>query len=170
MKRLEDRGLTLRFSSTLSFEDQVRGDPRNHFFVIGASFKKVELFKDEYVARGQEPVAFGTIKPDFIEIWKRVDGGKLVVEWHIIDAKSSKAVKVLSLTKALTIDISSNASLLLLESITTNATARSVRTSPNGVDLVTQRRVANPIFTSDFEATNRFLSVCDTSSNYIKTS
>jgi hypothetical protein len=97
VKRLEDNGLILRFSTTVSFEDQVRNDPRSHFFIIGASFKKEDLFKDEYVVRGQAPVAFGAIKPDFIEIWKRVEDGKLVVEWHIIDAKSSKAVKVLSL-------------------------------------------------------------------------
>lgn len=168
VKTLEDKGLISRFSSTISFEDQVRSDSRNHFFVIDASFKKEELFKDEYVARGQAPVAFGTIKPDFIEIWKRVDEGKLIVEYHIIDAKSSKAVKVYPLTIVLTTDVPSDAGVFLLESTTTNSPLKSIRASPNCIDLVTQRRLPNAVFTSDSEAANRFLSIYNASSNYLK--
>lgn len=94
VKRLDDLGLILKRVNFQSLQTQVENDPRDHFFVIGASFKDDELFKQEYLARGVSPVSFGTFKPDFIEIWKRPDGDKVLFEYHVIDAKSSKSVKV----------------------------------------------------------------------------
>jgi hypothetical protein len=97
VRRLDEKGLILRFSGATSLETQITSDPRNHFYIINASFKEEGLFKEEYISRRQAPVEFGTIKPDFIEIWKRIEKDKLVIEWHVIDAKSSKAVRVYSL-------------------------------------------------------------------------
>jgi len=94
IKRLDELGLVLKFSSKQSLESQIANDPRDHLYVIGSSFKDDALFRDEYHARGVPPVSFGRFKPDFIEIWKRPVNGKLIFEWHVIDAKSSKSVKV----------------------------------------------------------------------------
>ena len=97
VERLETQNLIFRFNPNDSFQSQVESDPRMHFYVIGASFKIEDLFADEFWARGTSPVAFGSFKPDFIEISKRVKNGKLQFEWVVIDAKSSKAVKVYTL-------------------------------------------------------------------------
>lgn len=94
IKRLDELGLVLKFSKKESLEAQVANDPRDHLYVIGSSFKEDALFRDEYLARGVTPVSFGMFKPDFIEIWKRVVDGKLIFEWHVIDAKSTKSIKV----------------------------------------------------------------------------
>jgi hypothetical protein len=148
VRRLEETGLILRVSGTTSLETQITGDPRNHFYIINASFKEEGLFKEEYIARKLPPVEFGTIKPDFIEIWKRVENDKLVIEWHVIDAKSSKAVKVHFVDNSLTVDFSSNASILLLEGAPTDSQVRRLPASPNGVHMATQRRLSHSFLTT----------------------
>lgn len=94
VRRLDAQGLILRFSPTASLQSQLEDDPRTHFYVIGTSFKVHGLFADEFLARRTSPVPFGTFKPDFIEIWKCMNEGKLQIEWQVIDVKSSKSVKV----------------------------------------------------------------------------
>lgn len=94
IKRLNELGLVLKFSNKQSLESQIANDPRDHLYVIGSSFKDDALFRDQYLTRGVAPVSFGTFKPDFIEVWKRIVDGKLIFEWHVIDAKSTKSVKV----------------------------------------------------------------------------
>ena len=97
VQRLDQENLILRVSNASTFQSQLEDDYRNHFYVIGASFKDINLFADEYRAHGHQRVAFGTLKPDFIEVWKRIENGRLVIDWHVIDAKATKAVKVLLL-------------------------------------------------------------------------
>lgn len=97
VRRLEEQNLILRHSASVPFDSEVENDPRNHFYVIGGSFRRENLFKNEYISRGFQQVTFGTIKPDLIEVFKRVEDGKLIVEWRVIDVKSSKAMKVRSL-------------------------------------------------------------------------
>ena len=92
--RLDELGLILKRSNKESLQSQLENDPRDHVYIIGSSFKDDKLFADQYLARGVEPVSFGTFKPDFIEIWKRVEGDRVVFDWHVIDAKSCKSVKV----------------------------------------------------------------------------
>jgi len=94
VKRLDEQGLVLKRSSKESLRSQIEKDPRDHFYIIGASFKDENLFREQYRALGVSPILFGTFKPDFIEIWKRVEGDRIVFEWHVIDAKSTKSVKV----------------------------------------------------------------------------
>jgi hypothetical protein len=94
VKRLDEQNLILRLSSNTTFRSQVERDPRNHFYVINSSFKNRNLFQNEFIARRTTPIAFGTLKPDFIEVWKRVVNGRLSIEYHIIDAKASKSVQV----------------------------------------------------------------------------
>ena len=96
VKQLDGRNMILRFSPSASLRSQIENDPRNHFYIINSSFKDRNLFENEFVARGVTPVAFGTLKPDFIEIWKRAVNGKLAIEYHIIDAKASKSVQVVA--------------------------------------------------------------------------
>jgi hypothetical protein len=93
VKRLEANDLILRLRSNDSLVDSVLSEAREHFYVVGAAFKKPDLFAKEFAARGTRSVSFGLFKPDFIEVRKRV-GEKTTVEWHVIDAKSSKQVKV----------------------------------------------------------------------------
>jgi hypothetical protein len=94
VKRLTEENLILTFSEDTPFLSQIENDPRAHFFVIGAKFRDPDLFREEYHSRGTFVVAWGTFKPDFIEIWKKIEDGNLVVEWRVIDAKSSKFMKV----------------------------------------------------------------------------
>lgn len=89
VERLDAQNLLLRFSARIPLRQQIERDHRHHFYIIGASFKDPDLFRDEYVSRGQTPVKFGAFKPDFIEVWKRHTDGKEVFEYHIIDAKAS---------------------------------------------------------------------------------
>jgi hypothetical protein len=95
VRRLDRENLILRVSNSSPVHLQIENDPRNHFYVIGSSFHKDGLFAKEFTARGNESVAFGTFKPDYIEIWKRLEKETKVIEWHVIDAKSSKSLKVL---------------------------------------------------------------------------
>jgi len=94
VQRLDDQNLILRFSNKTNLVSQILDDPRFHFYIVNSTFEGKGLFKDEYAARGLAPVEFGQWKPDFIEIWKRIEDGKLTVEWHVIDAKSSKEMHV----------------------------------------------------------------------------
>src|SRR5271169_6876680 len=94
VKQLNEQNLILRFSNGTPLLSQIEKDPRDHFYIINASFKDKDLFKREFLARGVTPVAFGSLKPDFIEIWKRVKNEKRIIEYHIIDAKASKSVQV----------------------------------------------------------------------------
>jgi hypothetical protein len=94
VKRLNEQDLILRLSPNTTFRSQIERDPRNHFYIINSSFKKRNLFQNEFIARRTTPVAFGALKPDFIEVWKRVVNGRLSIEYHIIDAKASKSVQV----------------------------------------------------------------------------
>lgn len=94
VQRLEEQNLILRFSSKTPLVSQIIVDPRFHFYIINSAFEGKGLFKHEYEVRGLSPVEFGQWKPDFIEIWKRIEDGKLTVEWHVIDAKSSKEMQV----------------------------------------------------------------------------
>ena len=95
VERLEAQDLILRISKRASFDAQVEADRRYHFYAINSEFKNRNIFANEYLSRGTGPVTFGTFKPDFIEIWKRIDNGKQVVEYHVIDAKASYALHVL---------------------------------------------------------------------------
>jgi hypothetical protein len=94
VRQLDEQNLILRYSANTTFRSQIERDPRRHFYIISCSFRKRNLFENEFTARGVTPVAFGTLKPDFIEIWKRVVNGTLNIEYHIIDAKASKSVQV----------------------------------------------------------------------------
>jgi hypothetical protein len=94
VKRLKENNLILSFSRNKSLQSQIEGDPRAHFYVVNSAFKEKNLFKKEFIDRGSKPIAFGWIKPDFIEIWKRFDGGKPVIEYHVIDVKASLSVQV----------------------------------------------------------------------------
>lgn len=99
VKQLHEQNLILRFSNRATLLSQIENDPRDHFYIINASFKDRNLFEKEFIARGAIPVAFGSLKPDFIEIWKRVKNEKRVIEYHIIDAKAARNIQVyLSLT------------------------------------------------------------------------
>lgn len=94
VRQLKEQDLILVFDRQNSFRDQIEDDPRSHFYVIGAAFTSPDLFSYEYQKRGVTPVKFGTIKPDFIEIWKRRENNRQIIEWHIIDAKASTSLKV----------------------------------------------------------------------------
>ena len=94
VERLDAQNLILRISRRESFQAQVEADQRYHFYVINSEFKDRSIFANEYLSRGTGLVPFGTFKPDFIEIWKRVDEGKPVVEYHVIDAKASYSLHV----------------------------------------------------------------------------
>ena len=85
--RKPSRNLILRFSFRASLRSQIENDPRNHFYIINSSFKDRNLFQNEFIARGVTPVAFGTLKPDFIEIWKRTVNGKLTIEYKEMKLK-----------------------------------------------------------------------------------
>ncbi|KAI9207287.1 uncharacterized protein BJ171DRAFT_596851 [Polychytrium aggregatum] len=88
--------------------DMILADNRLHYYMIGTQFSS-PAFENEFETRGSPPVRFGTFKPDFIEI--RVDPAaaseaaskdqdkpalpqRCKIEWRIIDAKSSKKVKI----------------------------------------------------------------------------
>jgi hypothetical protein len=94
VEKLDEQNLIMRFSNSTTLEAQIENDPRNHFYIINASFKDQNLFHKEYVARGTTPVMFGSLKPDFIEIWKKVVDQKLFIDYHIIDVKASKTLQV----------------------------------------------------------------------------
>jgi hypothetical protein len=68
-------------------------DDRNHFYMAGLSFMPPQdAFEHKFVQAGTSPVAFGLFKPDLIEI-NRTQTGTVI--WRVIDAKSSKDVKVI---------------------------------------------------------------------------
>jgi hypothetical protein len=95
VQRLEAENLILRVTEEEDFVAGVESDQRTHFYVVGAAFRDGGLFREEYRSRGTDPVGFGTFKPDFIEMWKKnAEDGKPVIEYRIIDAKSSRRMKV----------------------------------------------------------------------------
>ena len=162
---LDAENLILRMSKRTTFEAQVVADPRNHFYVINSEFKERNLFVNEYLSRRTTPVAFGTFKPDFIEVWKRVELGRLVIDYHVIDAKASYALHVCAFITVLTLDCSSSTSLRLLARAARTASFRYFCTDINGFDMALERGQTYSIFARNFETSNGFISVLNTSAS-----
>jgi hypothetical protein len=139
VQRLDAQNLILRISKRMSFQAQVEGDLRNHFYVVNSEFKHRNIFRKDYLARKTAPVTFGTFKPDFIEVWKRLDEGRLVVEYHVIDAKASYALHVRASVTVLILDCTSSTSVLLLARSTGSASSRSLRSFNNCFHMVVER-------------------------------
>jgi len=142
VERLDARNLILRFSSTTSLQEQIERDKRDHFYIIGSSFRNPGLFRDEYISRNQKPVKFGTFKPDFIEVWKRTTDGKPVIEYHVIDAKASyKGVHVQLFSRGfLYPGLPSGTSLLLLARFERIASLGRVCRLTDRLNLAPERR------------------------------
>lgn len=67
-------------------------DVRDHFYIAGLAFKPPnETFEMTYARNDKTPVQFGVAKPDLLEIKRQEDG---TILWRVIDAKSSKSMKV----------------------------------------------------------------------------
>ena len=164
VKQLDQKKLILRFSSGVPLRLQIEDDPRDHFYIINSAFKDRNLFQKEFTARGANSVAFGTLKPDFIEVWKRVENGKKVIEYHIIDAKASKSVQVvLFLHNVLIIDLSSSASILLLACFARTPSFGIFYCVINSIDMVAQRGKPTTILTIDFKTADGLLPIFDDS-------
>jgi len=161
VERLDQRNLILRFSSTTSLREQIERDTRDHFYIIGSSFNNPDLFRDEYISRNQTPVKFGSFKPDFIEVWKRNTHGKLVIEYHVIDAKASyKGVHVILLRRGfLCSGFPSSSSLLLLARFERNTSVGHVCRLTDRLNLAPERRRTSTLFTACPPASNGCLSI-----------
>jgi hypothetical protein len=97
-KWLDDSDQLLKINSTVTdgyaLRETIGWDTRQHFFIAGLVFwPPNDAFAHTYDRNGftDDPVKFGLAKPDLVEILRRPDG---VVLWRVIDAKSSKAMKV----------------------------------------------------------------------------
>lgn len=133
--RLDAEKLILRVSKRTPFQAQVIADPRNHFYVIDSEFKERYVFQREYFTRRTAPITFGTFKPDFIEVWKRVESGRLIIEYHVIDAKASYALHVRLSVMFLMVDRAPSASLLLLARSTRSSSLRYLCPFKNRFDM-----------------------------------
>jgi hypothetical protein len=97
-KWLDDSDLLLTILSPvtdgLALRTTIECDERTHFFIAGLAFwPPNDAFAQTYDYHGLDAVRFGLAKPDLVEIQRRANG---VILWRIIDAKSSKAMKVCS--------------------------------------------------------------------------
>ena len=95
-KWLDDQELLLTVESgvldVLALQTLIEYDERDHFFITGVAFwPPNDAFAERYDREGNVPVKFGLAKPDLLEVRKTQDG---TVLWRIIDAKSSKEMKV----------------------------------------------------------------------------
>lgn len=95
-KWLDDQELLLTIESGVldapALQEMISCDERDHFFITGLQvWPPNEAFAERFVNEGHEPVKFGLAKPDLLEIWKTDNG---TVGWRILDAKSSKEMKV----------------------------------------------------------------------------
>ena len=163
--RLNAQNLILKISKRTSFQAQVEGDPRDHFYVVNSEFKDRNIFRNEFLARKTAPVTFGSFKPDFIEVWKRLEEGRLVIEYHVIDAKASYALHVRFSLIVLITDCTSSPSVLLLACSAGSASSRNLCSFNNGFHLVVKRGPTYPILARGSEASNGFASVFDASAS-----
>lgn len=77
-----------------ALQELIEIDERSHFFITGLQFwPPNEAFAKRYAEHEQEPVKFGMAKPDLLEVRKQNDRS---TTWRVVDAKSSKEVKVRS--------------------------------------------------------------------------
>ncbi|KAI8921333.1 hypothetical protein DFJ77DRAFT_545863 [Powellomyces hirtus] len=101
-KRLEGKGLIWRGPGSRHISvgeliQMIKRDPRSHYYAVDISFA-APSFASHLEMRGWPvgAVAFGTFKPDFLEVWVERDANGVVsgFKWRIIDAKASKKVKI----------------------------------------------------------------------------
>jgi hypothetical protein len=95
-KWLDDSDLLLtilpRRTDSQALQEIIDIDERDHFFIAGLGFEPPnKAFAMTFGNFDREPIKFGFAKPDLVEIQKQPDG---TVLWRVIDAKSSKSMKV----------------------------------------------------------------------------
>ncbi|KAJ3023120.1 hypothetical protein HKX48_004236 [Thoreauomyces humboldtii] len=107
-ERLDEEGLIMRgpgerHITIAELMNRIQTDPRAHYYFVDLSFI-APAFTEQLAARGWPAgsVAFGTFKPDFLEMWiERGPPGPSdsvgpisSLRWRVIDAKASKRVKI----------------------------------------------------------------------------